>query len=695
MTDAAPRLTSFLVKVASRCNLACDYCYVYQHADQTWADQPAVMADGTVAMLAERLAEYSRCEGIDRLLVIFHGGEPLIAGAGRLVAAARAIREAMPAGTKAEFSLQTNGLLADEPTLDALWAEGIGVSLSLDGPRRANDTHRLTAHGKSSFDATMAALEALEARPQQFTGVIAVIDPATDPEELFAFFSKYRVPQLDLLLPDAHHLQPPPGRDSQPDLYERWLISAFDVWFDRYPELPVRTFDALLGAIAGLPGGTDSFGLGDVSLLSIETDGTYHDLDVLKITEHGATALGGSVEDTPISVVARSAGLAAHRRLLRLDGLSLTCRACPEVAVCGGGSVPHRFGAAGFNNPTVYCGEMLGLIRHARTRLRSAIAAPQRRLPAAPAGRVADYDRASTAAPFVAELLDRWRTEQSDRLLRAGSAVGGPARSALDALSDAEIGELALRPGIVAWTKVALDASRGLPVRSLAGDVLRAEPAYLIEMVAEQTADWGVHRTDPWLRAPFGAPIRFENDESLIDAATEQVLRACSLIDQHDPDLAAEMSLLVRDIQFVRDESAHPDKFVSFSDDVVPGALFVSVFAGGGLISVEDLADSLVHEHRHQKLYLLDRFVRLVERDRPLVPSPWREELRPPSGLLHAAFVFVELRRFWAGLGCDERRADATAQVRLIDGRLSAAWQTLAGTALTQAGRQLVSSLQS
>ena len=30
-----------------------------------------------------------------------------------------------------------------------------------------------------------------------------------------------------------------------------------------------------------------------------------------------------------------------------------------------------------------------------------------------------------------------------------------------------------------------------------------------------------------------------------------------------------------------------------------------------------------------------------------LVVSPWREDLRPASGLLHAAFVFVELRRFY------------------------------------------------
>jgi uncharacterized protein len=29
----------FIVKVHSRCDLSCDYCYMYEMADQSWRDQ--------------------------------------------------------------------------------------------------------------------------------------------------------------------------------------------------------------------------------------------------------------------------------------------------------------------------------------------------------------------------------------------------------------------------------------------------------------------------------------------------------------------------------------------------------------------------------------------------------------------------------------------------------------------------------
>src|SRR5258708_7595781 len=124
--------TTFLMKIASRCNLACDYCYVYNHADQSWRGQPAVMSVAHRRVLARRLAEYAIQEQVQSLTIIFHGGEPLLAGVYWIIAAAREFRQALPYNTSIILSLQTNGTLLDEAAVLSLANAGIWISLSID-----------------------------------------------------------------------------------------------------------------------------------------------------------------------------------------------------------------------------------------------------------------------------------------------------------------------------------------------------------------------------------------------------------------------------------------------------------------------------------------------------------------------------------------------------------------------------------
>ncbi len=712
VNDQQVRFTSFLVKVASRCNIKCDYCYMYEHSDQGWRDQPHLMSEDTRHAVAERLGEYAASAGLDRILVIFHGGEPLLAGAATLAAFADDVRTKLPASTKADFSVQTNGVLLDDDSIEALGTAGIAVSLSIDGPQHANDRHRHSAAGESTFAAVADALARLERRPDIFAGVIAVIDPAVPPEDVLGFFAARPLPSLDLLLPDANHQRPPAGRDAEPARYRDWLIDAFDLWYDRYSHLPVRTFDALLAAVAGLPGGTDAFGFGDVSLLTIETDGTYHDLDVLKITQPGQTALGADLTTMSIADVADSPKLAAHRQLLTRDGLSDTCQACPVVDVCGGGSVPHRYGDNGFANPTVYCREMLALIQHVQRRMRSTVAEQRdERAARGAADRLdlAAFEQAATATNVVETLMSDWRHAASADIralavqLLATGTLADEDRAALQALADADderLGRVATRPSVVLWTRIGTDERFGTPLRRPDGTEVRFDPAYAatVAQMMDEPLDTPVrvHRDNPWLRMPFSEPIVFA-DETDAARGRDLVARAMPLIMEYDPALAAEIRLISPEIQFVRDISAHPDKVVSFSDDVVPGALYLGLGSHAGGVDVYDLADSLIHEHRHQKLYLLGREVELVSADRPLITSPWREEPRPPSGLLHAAWVFVELRRFWHYVdrhATADVRARAASQIAVTDQRLTQAWQTLATVDLTPAGRYLTAVLE-
>lgn len=702
---APARITSFLVKVASRCNLDCDYCYVYHHADQSWRSMPKLLSAEDRSSFARQLGTYADQTNLTHCAVVFHGGEPLLAGPSSLALFAAEIRAATTA--KVDVGLQTNGLLLDDAALDYLEAADIGVSLSLDGPREAQDKHRTTRKGRSSFDKVLAALERLKRRPKLFAGVIAVIDASTSPEDLFAFFDEHQPPKLDFLLPDAHHQRQPPGRELDPLLYERWLIRAFDLWLDHYPHLPVRTFEALLDAVSGLPSRTDAFGFGDVSLISIETDGSYHDLDVLKVTQEGATRLGGSVRDTPIADVAASAQIAAHRVQLSKAGLCNQCQACSIVEICGGGSLPHRYNNDGFSHPTVYCGEMLTLVEHARKRLTQLLSGSSNIRPSTLPEKfdLTSFDLAERAPEMMDELCADAQTVAHDAListvqeLRTAHPELAATISAFHAMPVTAQKELAVEPGTIAWRQT-LDAQQAdYRLQSVDGGSLHAEPAHLQNLIGQPARDETGFRTglaDPWLRLPFGDAIYFEDEETAA-IARPLVDDALQIIERWRPALAREMRLACRAIQFVRDPLAQPDKIVSFSDNSVPGALYVSVMQGKDPIDAYDLADSLLHEHRHQKLYLLERRAATVESTAMMVASPWREDPRPPSGLLHAVFVFVELQRFWIHVrdeGPGRLHNRAINQLRDTENNLRIAFATLDTCPLTSVGRDLVASLK-
>ncbi|GGB72715.1 cyclophane-forming radical SAM/SPASM peptide maturase YhhB [Blastomonas aquatica] len=687
-------ITSFLVKVASRCNLDCDYCYVYHHADQGWRKLPRYLSVAHQDAFADRLADYAREAGLSRIAVIFHGGEPLLMGHAQIVDLAVRLRSAVGEVAQLDIGLQTNGLLLTDDALDAFEAENIGVSLSMDGPREAQDLHRTSRKGRSSFNRALAALERLKQRPKIFAGVIAVIDPAVCPSTLLDFFDRHAVPKIDFLLPDAHHGTLPPGRATDPGLYERWLIRAFDMWLDHYPQLAVRTFEALLDGAAGLSSGTDAFGFGDVSLITLETDGTWHDLDVLKVAGEGASRLMGTVDDTAIAVVASSPRLALHRHLLTMDGLSPICRECDVVKICGGGAVPHRFRDGGFSNPTVYCTEMRAIIRHVVRRLNESLVESMRGSDEPASFDIAAFEFAELSSAIMNELAKTAFDADLDGLRHAMTDAGYRP----DSFEDDVLENVARRAGTIGWQRARSLIGSGRQVRDVDGNPIDVDDTYLGWVLgrASDCERLELGAADEWLRKPFGTSIVFEPEE-LSANGRDLVVQALAIIDEWRPSIGAELRSICSAVQFIRDPSAHPDKIVSFSDDSVPGALFVSIYRSDGLIDAYDLADSLVHEYRHQKLYLLER---LYPTSRPgaLVASPWREDLRPVSGLIHAAFVFVELRRFWRHIrdaGPERLHNRAIAQLEDTERNLGEAFETLRSCDLTRVGRSLVDILES
>ncbi|WP_233359004.1 FxsB family cyclophane-forming radical SAM/SPASM peptide maturase [Thermomonospora amylolytica] len=358
----------FVLKIHSRCNLACDYCYMYEMADQSWRRQPRRMARPTIDRVARRIAEHARANGLSRVEVILHGGEPLLAGVEHLRYAVETVRTATAPDVEALFHVQTNGVLLDRVFLELFDELDVHVSVSVDGDEEGHDRHRRRRDGQGSHAAVTTGLRKLTdpAHRRLFSGLLSTIDLANDPIATYEALLKFEPPAIDFLLPHGNWDTPPPGRT--PDFpgtpYGDWLIEVFDRWY-RAPvrETRVRLFTEIIRLLVGRPSQSEAVGLSPVVVAVVETDGGIEQVDTLKSAYAGATVTSLHVArdsfDSALLLPRIAARQIGHR------ALSVPCRSCTLQRVCGGGLYTHRYrSGSGFANPSVYCPDLFRLITH-------------------------------------------------------------------------------------------------------------------------------------------------------------------------------------------------------------------------------------------------------------------------------------------------------------------------------------------
>src|SRR5262245_49169939 len=73
-TPKLPVFTFVLVKLASRCNINCTYCYWFR--DPQVYNKPPILTSEAEDHFCVRLEQHIREFQLDRFLLVFHGGEP-------------------------------------------------------------------------------------------------------------------------------------------------------------------------------------------------------------------------------------------------------------------------------------------------------------------------------------------------------------------------------------------------------------------------------------------------------------------------------------------------------------------------------------------------------------------------------------------------------------------------------------------
>lgn len=372
MANAAS-INLFLIKVAARCNINCTYCYEYNLSDQSWKSKPPRMARETLCQTIYRMKEHIVEHKIKKITVVFHGGEPLLAGKDFFEFAVPYINSELQELCSIAFAMQTNGILIDNSWIALFKSLKVNIGLSIDGYKELNDKYRLDLKGRSTYEGVEKALKLMSTKETEdiMGGTLCVMQPDSDPVELFKWFLSWGRSKVDFLFPHHNHLNKP-KQNYNPDHgygYGLWLTKIFDYWWENdLSHTKIRIFEDIFHLLIGGKNSVESLGLAPIKLVVIQTDGGYEAVDSLKSSFEGAVCTKLNVFEHPVNDIFKHELIGS--RLDKFSNLSKTCQECRVVKVCGGGYLPHRFHPdLKFLAPTIYCRDLQFLIEHIECRL--------------------------------------------------------------------------------------------------------------------------------------------------------------------------------------------------------------------------------------------------------------------------------------------------------------------------------------
>ncbi|WP_345988054.1 radical SAM protein [Chryseobacterium sp. Chry.R1] len=363
-----------VLKIVSRCNLNCSYCYMYNLGDKTYKNQPKVMSKETIENIYNRIIEHCEEHNIKNFGIILHGGEPLLAGQ-KYIEDFVNIGNRMARGkVHFRYNLQTNGILLNEDIVNSLEKLRVHIGVSLDGPKEVNDKYRFYHNSKGSYDDVIKGIKVLlnNKSYKERTGLLSVMNIDSDPIETYDHIKSMEVKGGDFLFPYGTYDNPPLGKTESTEntYYADWLINIFDTWYneDETTRPSIRLFGDITTSILGNDIMADYLGNKNNEVLVIETDGTMEAVDGLKSCGNGFTKTGANVSsssinqalDTPLAKLYHY----SHKHLCK------KCRSCPINETCGGGDLANRYSSkSGFDNPSIYCSDLEKLISHIQNRI--------------------------------------------------------------------------------------------------------------------------------------------------------------------------------------------------------------------------------------------------------------------------------------------------------------------------------------
>lgn len=350
-----------LIKTASRCNIDCTYCYVYNLGDDSWKENPKLMSVKTIDNIVNTLKNIYQYQGYS-FAIVLHGGEPLLLPKDRLEYLLKEIRNHLPDYTS--ISIQTNGLLITNEIIELCDKYKTTLAISLDGDKIINDANRIDHKGKGTYDRIIKKINLIQNHPSSksvFTGLLAVINPFSNPRKVYDFFKGLNVPSVNFLMRDGNHDNYPFGKSDFNSLeYGTWLSDLWLQYFNDENPVPIAFFDNIAKTIMGGESQKEGTGLDISEILIIDTSGEITKNDTLKSTKNKADKFNTNwnVNDESFDIV-QILNSDEYKDYIKMQNpTSKICLECDLLNICGGGMPLYRWSENnGFDNPSVFCND--------------------------------------------------------------------------------------------------------------------------------------------------------------------------------------------------------------------------------------------------------------------------------------------------------------------------------------------------
>ncbi len=175
-------IKTLILHVSESCNLQCRYCYHTEKGNVNVEEGTQRRMSRDAGLRAVDFL-FERSGGLEDLVLVFFGGEPLLNFETMQSVAGYARERAAASGKRIQFAVTTNGTLLTPEIVDFLDAYDVSVTVSLDGGPEIHDKYRRFRDDRPSYDVILPRVRHLVDRARK-RPVVARVTLVDEPERV-------------------------------------------------------------------------------------------------------------------------------------------------------------------------------------------------------------------------------------------------------------------------------------------------------------------------------------------------------------------------------------------------------------------------------------------------------------------------------------------------------------------------------